>query len=462
MNYNIKHSLTDSVNSFVIECVLFIICAVAIGLSPNNNNYFAYVFVTFYIGSFLCIWYGNGRRLSPFILFYITIGLFLGGRFFGQLYFNDNELFELSWYSHISLSYTDKIELMYYLCGMLGVLSIGYIYIYSKHPTPIVTNTKTSKYKIEKVITIGFYILSPIVVYSRIQSYLQVASEGYVSLYLSNQVDEYSSGSSLFNILFIILLGLSFGFGNKKLQIKYICVYSFNALISILMGSRGSFGALLLYLIWIYSLYYKVSLKKIACLGCISLCILLLVFNLSIRAQSSSESSFQSSPLDLIATFISGQGISLMVFEASRQIPSYPALGYIQSIIPGSSYIWQMISGDRIQSYDNNLSNYMCYNLNPSLYNDGYGLGWSIMSDFYLFGGRNYIGYLILCLLFGLLIAKLEIRSTVSLWNRSLLFSITPAILTLPRASFNQFFTLIIYCLVFYFLLQILIRNRHT
>ena len=275
-------------------------------------------------------------------------------------------------------------------------------------------------------------------------------------------MEEFLSFSFLI-VLFLVFFGLAFGFGNKLSRTLYLSLFIFVGLMDVIMGARGGFGITLLVLIWIYSFYHKINWIKLSSILLVALFLLLYIFSLSIRQNDISDS--PTSLIDSLINFISGQGISLMVFEASRQIPDYPIVSYFQSIIPGSNAMYQFFSGETLQGYESGFSNWMCYHLNSVEYEQGFGLGWSVLSDFYLFGFRTYFGFSLVALFFGWLIAKLELDASKSGFALALLFSLMNGLLFLPRGPFSSFFTVIVYCLIVYFMItvfiQVLQRNQH-
>lgn len=457
VNRNLNIKLISS------SVLIWLIAVYIIYLLPNYDFTYAIFYCIFYCIVLAFAWHGNGRRLTPFILFLISIGLFLGGRFWGYILNPQDDIFSLRWYAKIYHNHSQKNDLMIYFTSFLFSILIGYLYGYTgKH-------IKYKEYKIpsyiqkniQRIVSFSIFLFIPLILINGINKLALVASQGYVALYLSNQTEDYSSGSGFITVLFFIFFGLAFGFCEKHTKIMYIALYLINSLFSIIMGSRGSFGVVLLILIWLYSLHHKVSIKKLMFMGATCLVILLSIFSLSIRSQNSIASATDVSLFDTVSTFVFGQGITLMVFEASRMIDQYPTLAYIQSIIPGSSFFYSIITGQVLRPEDVSLSSYMCYNLNSGLFSEGYGLGWSIMSDFFLFGGRTLIGFILLSLFWGFFIANIELKSHISKWYKSLLFTIVSPLLVLPRSGMNTFATMIIYCCIIYFMLMFIINLSH-
>lgn len=443
--------------------LLSILLLIGVSFIPDNDTIFSWYFFVSYAYGFLSVWKVAGSRLTPFHLFYLTCGLFLGGSFFGNLMGAQSSLFTLNWYYPIDLDLNESRELFRYLLLLIFGSCIGYIYTINFIDTERIKlngspmSTKFFK-RINIFLEVLFYIILPLIIIEDIQSFFNVLKEGYVSLYLSGQTDDYSSGSGIFGTVFLILFGLAMGFGYRKVRKKYLILFILNAVVSMVIGARGSFGATILLLFWIYSLKHRVSLKQLLLAAFSGVILIITLFSFSLRGQKSSQN--RDSGVEVIGEFIGGQGISLMVMETAKVPSEYPAIAYVQSFIPGSSFLYSRLTGERLASNENNLSKYMCSTVNPKIYNQGFGLGWSIMADFYLFGGRNRVGYTIWAIIFGIGIGWMERKSMTSPWIRSLLFTIITPLLMLPRASFNSFFTVIIYCSVAYVMIGIFCKLK--
>lgn len=451
------------------EILISIFSIVTIYQLPNQDIYFAYYFVSFFSISFLIIWRANGSRLSPIILFLLTVALFLGGKYIGYLLGAQSPLFSLYFFVNYEANYSDKVSITLYLTLFISLIIIGYISVLalSKKTIPLnsnfLNNNLTSSYgkRLALLVKKAFLPFSFFIIITSLLNLKKVFTEGYLSLFLSLQNEEYSTGvTGIISVLFMVFFGLAFGFCDKETQKKYLILFAIRSGFSIVMGSRGAFGTTLLILMWIYSLRRKISLKKLFMLALGAIIVLNFVFTFSIRSTDLGNDN-NLSLWDLLVHFVSGQGISLMVFDVSREVDSYPVLAYFQSIIPGSSFFYTIFTSNPVASIDNNFSSYLCYNLNPSMYKSGLGLGWTLMSDFYIFGCRNIIGFSLISVLFGLLLGFITVQSHYNHWYKSLLFTITIPLLFLPRGAINSFATVIIYCMVTYILILIWAQTKH-
>ena len=462
MSYSISHDPEVSGKMIINQAIFLALSCSCVSVCPDSDLLFSVIFINYYIFSLLFIWRGNGQRVSPYILFFMTMGLFLGGKFWGYLIDTDKDLFTLDWFAEIDLVYEKKQRLMYYLLSMMGLMNIGYLSRYSRADIDLDEPEvdETFEYRLHIVLRNAMFIIAPLVLIAVYLSFREVSNLGYTVLY-EQQDGEYSSFSGLANILMMIALGLVYGYNLNSLKKYYLGLYIIYSIFNILMGARGSFGAMLLFLLLIYSQSHKITGKKLLLFLGSAVFILIIVFSFSARAMEADLMRLgYDSTTDVLVEFISSQGISLMVFDASQLIDSYPALAYVQSIVPGSSFICHLLTGDTIDATDNNFANFMCYSLNPALYKLGFGLGWSIMSDLYLFGFKSFLGFAVLSLIFGGFIGYMEIDSSKSLSMRSIMFATTMALLMLPRSSMNSYITLIIYCVVVIAILKFFLKTE--
>ena len=388
------------------QIVLGILSICLINWLPNKDQLYSLVFICYYIISIIFIWYGSNKHITPFIIFILTFGLFIGGRFFASLFGYDEPIFELNFFAQYNLHQDGKIHLMKYITGFLMFSCIGYLisYIYYKDSPARTTAMDISLENINKVLTYCFFIISPFLIYNKISLLIETLAGGYLSLYMG-QTEEYAS-TALVNTIFLVLFGLTFSYGSKKNKRLYLLMYCINVLFSIAMGSRGGLGAFMLFILWMYSQKKYISLKKIILSCVIGGVGLVIISSFSIRMID--KDILSATPIDVTYEFLYGQGVTLMVFDISQSIKSYPILPYFQSLLPGIAVISSLITGNIYHAYDVNFSTYLCYQTNPVLFYNGNGLGWSLLSDLYLYGFRSFVGFCILAFGFGNALGFLE------------------------------------------------------
>ena len=436
-------------NLFIIEVMVGMIILVILPIHCFCDSIYAWVFVCFYLFSVYSIWIISDSKINPFILFFLTFGLFIGGRFFGKVLGYNAQIFELDFFITYTASPARKIELMILVIGFIWASVVGYICSCLYKPKKVLDfpTTITTNAAIANIVDKSFYFLAIVVVYSCLKNLSKVLSEGYVALYLKEQTEAYSGGNGMWGVLMLIFFGLAYGYGTRGIQKKYLLLYVIQSIFSIIMGQRGGFGTTLLILLWIYSFKHEISLKKMMICCVVGVLLILFAFSFSIRAAAQLGND-SLSDWEMLLSFISGQGITLMIFDASRLIEEYPILPYFNSLIPGVSSIYATLTGETLHSYDVTFPAYMGYCFNTSLFYKGFGLGWSVLSDIYLYANRYSLIFIFLSFVFGFIFSRIELYAISSRFYKSLLFTLAFPLMMLPRSGLNTFCTLLVYFFV--------------
>ena len=251
-------------NLFIIEVMVGMIILVILPIHCFCDSIYAWIFVCFYLFSVYSIWIISDSKINPFILFFLTFGLFIGGRFFGKVLGYNAQIFELDFFITYTASPARKIELMILVIGFIWASVVGYICSCLYKPKKVLDfpTTITTNAAIANIVDKSFYFLAIVVVYSCLKNLSKVLSEGYVALYLKEQTEAYSGGNGMWGVLMLIFFGLAYGYGTRGIQKKYLLLYVIQSIFSIIMGQRGGFGTTLLILLWIYSFKHEISLKK--------------------------------------------------------------------------------------------------------------------------------------------------------------------------------------------------------
>lgn len=429
----------------------------------NRDSIYSSIFCLYYLLTLYTIWVSGNKQIQPYLLFYLTFGLFIGGRFWANLMGYEGDIWKPTYFYSYGISQEHKINLLRQVIGFMCCSSIGYVlskkYIaINKLKIDISFSSKTI-HQINVTLKY-FYVFFAIYVLWTYSAKLILALEaGYLSLYIGKQTSEHATGASLIDALLNVSVGLAMGYGDSKNRCNYLFLLIMISLFMVVIGSRASLGVTLLLLLWIYAQYHKISLIKLflSCIGC--MCALLLVFSFSIR-QSAAGSQF-SNLWDLILIFLYDQGISLMVFDASQLIDSYPILAYYTRFFPGVGGIAGLFAGEAFYPQELSFGGYMCYVLNPSLYLAGQGLGWTLLSDIYLFSFRLLPVFFLLSICWGYLIGKLEYWAEHSRFFKSYIYISIVGLLMVPRASIAGIFPYIFYLLAYLFVMVFFIQLKN-
>lgn len=430
---------------FILSFTLMVI----ILLLSNNLNEdinFAILYTILYIVVLLCLWKAANNTLTPLILFYLSVGIFIGGRFIAILLGSENELFHPTFFKDYSVSIERKRDIFKYIIIFIGSICIGgFIGLKKRYSKIIDIKIKTNEIKfINEILNYGFYIFVTYIIYSCLQTMSEALNHGYLYLYVANQNGNYS-GSNIIKIILFIFFGLSFGYGNNNNKIKYLAIFILEAALQMIVGARGGFGIMVLIILWFISFKHHVSLYKILIIGIIGIISLIIIYSFSIRQK---DATFSFNGMNLLSNFFYSQGIQLMCFDGVRLVSDFPILPYIQSLFPGVTLFYSILSGELIPYYCADFSNYLSYTLNPEAYFNGMGLGWSTISDIYLYSNGNTILFFIIGSLVSYTIAAIGICSKKSKVLKYILFTIIYPLIRWPRAGINDIMPLVWYAII--------------
>ena len=465
MSYlNQKLGVMRPLNGLLTFCCFFFCLIIIPTLSfwDDEDRVYSLIFCSYYLLTLYTVWIVGNKQIQPYLLFYLTFGLFIGGRFWANLLGYERNVFEPTFFYSYIVNQDRKVALLQLVMGFMCCSSIGYVF--SKRRTAI------GQFKIDLVFSARmanrinlllrrlFLFITIYVLWSYSSKLMAALESGYLSLYLEKQSSEHGTGSSLLGALFTVSVGLAMGYGDYKNKRNYLILWVISSLFMVIIGSRASFGVTLLLLLWIYAQYHKVNLRKLFLLCVASMGVLLFVFSFSIR-QVESGGQF-SNVWELILMFLYDQGITLMVFDVSKLVDSYPILTYFTRFFPAVGGIASLLTGETYYPQDLSPSGYMCHLLNPVLYFGGQGLGWSILSELHLYSFGVLPLFFLLSLVWGYWVGRLEHWATYSRFFKSYIYIVMPGLLMLPRASVAAIFPYIFYLLVYLFVILFFTKHK--
>lgn len=450
-----------AINSLLINDITFAVITLVYLVILNNVSVFtsiqyAILFCIYFSFSLLYVWHIRG--MSPFFIF-LTLSniLFIGGRFWGILINPELELLGGTFFHTSYITQGHMNDTLQFVIIFIFLASCGYKVCKSQNSR--YANILSTRYNVkpDTFLKHFWWFVLVLSVYGQIQNFMYAFTQGsYLAMY-EGQTEDYTAGGSLGKILLYICFGLSMAYGSTHTQKRYLILFFIYSTINILIGGRGTLGAVLMFSIWYYSLSHKINILKLAFLGITSMLFLLWIFSFSIRQ---ADSTMDIGLIDTISYFLYSQGISLAVFDQSRDIVDYPTLAYIQSIVPGSSSIYSLLTGTALSPQDVSFSSYLSYSLNSSLFANGNGLGWTLLGDLYLFGGRSLVGFGLLSFIFGYICSHIESRASSSMFCKVLLFAIFMRFVLLPRAGLNTIIPFIAYVYVMHSIFKLLFISK--
>ncbi|MBQ8530944.1 MAG: oligosaccharide repeat unit polymerase [Parabacteroides sp.] len=394
-------------------------------------------------------------KLSPFFLFMVTFCmLFIGGRFWGILLGNKENLFL---FENIFTTYlvdiNNRVDLIMYILSFVFFSTFGFLFCNKKKKSEEF-NFEDEKY--DDFLSSCFYIFAIIVLlYSLNSVYKAFLGGGYLSLYLDNQGYKYT-GNNFFMTLNSIFFGIAMVYGKKRTKIKYFFLFLIEALLEILIGTRGQFGAILIFGIWMLSKNKNVNFTKILVLLGGAMFLLLFIFSFSIRAIDGGVE--YADFFEILPGFLFTQGGSMIIFDISRDF-NYPMIPYLNSVIPGVGRIYQFFTDTQLLPWDVSFATSFSYQVNSKMFLLGQGLGWTLLGDLYLYAGRIICFFLFFSFIFGYLCALLEKQAQTKAVFRIIQYTIFLPLMILPRSGLNTIIPLIIYTLFIYYIIAFLLRK---
>lgn len=149
-----------------------------------------------------------------------------------------------------------------------------------------------------------------------------------------------------------------------------------------------------------------------------------------------------------LAQFIYNQGTTLGVISFSIYgIEYYPLHTMMQSFIPMYFRFYSLFNPD-VPGYTAAMVTYITYTADSNLFNLGFGLGSSIISELFILSQKSLTIFSMLTLTIGFLLGRLEKKAMASSLYFVYLISIMPILLFSPRDGFNIVFTKCFYTFV--------------
>lgn len=450
-------------NNIISFLFLFFIWIVFNGLifldvTLNLSDYqWSCIFISIIVLIFILRYVNKINIVSLYSIFFLTTMFFIGGRFLAVFLGNITEpIFEINFFVYHRLNNHDASILFYWV--MLGFLSLELgLYINrlytSKHSSNQYENLYINNNKF--IIYFLFTLFAVSQIQQTFEAFQNVISGGYGALF-SAQGEKMSyefNISLLFSTLAYASSGIFLVQNNKRLRILFLILLGIISVSALVMGGRGGFVSFLLFLIW-YA--YDYGKKKASATKFFFTVILLMVF-LSTIVQFFSYRELENSGSTIyenITNFLYAQGITLMVFNESMKIEHYPINAYFQNFIAGFTFFYSKLVGP-VQSYEATLVAYTSYKLNSEEFFRGFGLGFSIFSEGYIYGLRNPILYSLFLAMFSNILNYLQTNINKNIYIKILTLTIAIKIFTLPRATFNDIVPLLYYTFAIFFIIRL-------
>lgn len=477
LKYNRKFS-----NCLLVTYLLLLVQFVII-ICPVSNEVVVidkYLSIICFIWSIISMLWCKINIFHPYILFMFSFGIFIESRVIldvlcEDIFFNQKTLFGYSGFFSINVSK----QLLEQITLSILFLNLGALYAFylNKENNKLRIEDTNTIYNIRRIGLFFFYsFLIPYIMYL-IDIFLYVTKNGYLSIYLldepiiSNPILKISDDICLFG-LFLYLSS----YPKNKLYKFVIIFYFITVFMKLGIGARGSFVASILTFLSYYGFRNRIKKKAVFCFIGIAMCIISLSqIVLEVRNDGFNSLSYEKIQSILsnnfLISFVYQQGATIevlgFIIEKKEEFanPYYYALGPLYNSFityPILKKIDPLKCNDK-QSVENANSSYriahkLSYLLDSNLYLSGQGVGSSIVSELYLFGGIFSISIFLFILMF-ILVYFTETKK-YSYTGCLVLFYVLPYIYMTPRGEIFGFIGVVIPRLVF-FLIMIQLYDRY-
>lgn len=393
-------------------------------------------------------------KVSFTSLFFLTVSsfsLFIGGRFIANIlgYDSGEGVFDLHWMASYVASEEIRNSTFLYVATFFCIFNLGYFIFRPKN------STRKYSPKINPLVSFMLLLVFGCIECTRlIGVFASAFSAGYASIY-SSQAGEYSAGAATLSILFYVAVSLAFVSGKTFLKLTALGLLFLTSALSLAAGVRGGFVASVLLFLWLYGRNHKISLKKLAISFLLIGACLAAALKFSARYSDDTGISMMQLPL----SFIYSQGVSLGVFSYTQTFDAFPTTAYIQSLLPGALFFIEIFSG-KVVLHDANFQNFISWSANPSRYASGNGLGWTLLSDFYVYSFGLFPLYIALAFFSGCAMRFLDSSSrSPGVWM-ALCVGLSLKLFMLPRSSISTVISFAFYFLILYSIARIFSKGR--
>lgn len=410
--------------------------------------FICYLLFTYSVRFFLKV-----RLFSAFSIFYISCILFFGGRILSHV-LGSEDIFRFDFFFYKDLNLLETNYLMYYVfIGFISLevgLLLSLVLFKENHKiiyTPVLEFR--SVYIVFSSVLYGIYTI-----FNAFQVVLISKNYGYESLYMS-QVGNYSTG--IFSSILTVFIGIFLSQNNEAAKKILLFSMFISTVLYLLAGKRAEILSFIFLMLWLYADYGRKALSKKAVFVGVGSVFFVIIFFYSF--------SFRSVSGDIegggfLANLLYELGGTLLIFEHSMTNEIiYPIIPYIQSFIPGTSLLAGLFL-DSLDAKDTMFSLSLSYQTSPDLFFNGFGLGWSFLSDAYVFGFKNILFYSLFIILFSILINFLQYSLSNNIYSKVILCTILMKLVFLPRDSISSIFPIMWYCILITYLFSFSLKAK--
>ncbi|MFH7766056.1 O-antigen polymerase [Acinetobacter sp. BSP-28] len=453
-NVFFNNKLIYSLFFITYNLICFIIYYLGLGEGYVDNIYLKlceFLYVINFILSFFLLRIYRIDLFSPQGLFLISFSIFTLGRVFLSLFDLYHNYYELIWGELFYFKSDD-----YFLSFLFWQISLSSFLYGSVLFSSLKTfNFSNRYYNVYKFINLFCILVLLLIFYPISFDLISIFFKyGYEGLY-TGQINYDFGYTRIASLLLPIMIASSVVLNNKKIIYISLFVLGLYILINLLVGQRALLFMWVLILLWLYSVIHGKTLPvfRIVLLGTV-----LIFFAQFLESFRGGRDDFlQDNPL-IKFIYVQSLTYTLPSIVINNFGTSWPILTYITMFIPiaGLSSILGLVNG----THNFSSGSFFAYSLNKNLFEEGYGLGWSIFLDLLILGNMNYFILSIFSFILGVFYCFLIEKAKNNIIYFYVLIASLPAFMFGPRSLLYSISSSIIYSLIVFFLFLFLFYKK--
>lgn len=356
-----------------------------------------------YLLAFYCVSFNNRNIVNLSSFFLLGFGVLILGRVWSKFILLDMDRFESIFCSEFYFHYCLNLDEISYMYAILNLTLISFSIGQGFYFPSRIRNHLTLFIKKKFLFLLLIYSCSIIVLFNSYDRISTAIHQGYMSLY-SSQAESYQTPFHLlFSSIYVSGLAMLFILKDKERKYDYhfrilVSIFIMNMLLSILTGSRASFVNAILLIIWLIYREKTLRFYHYTIIG-IFFPLLLGLLNLVASLGGARDFAPTLNIFDSISHTLYDQGGSIMVVNLAFKVEEINILAYLKTIIPGIQILYSYFGVTERYLFD--FASSLTYKENPTMYEQGFGIGWSMLSDIYLLSFKIELIYAAVFIVFG-------------------------------------------------------------
>lgn len=414
------------------------------------------------ISYFLCIRCSlDDNPIKLVFIYLVGFTLFICGRFIANV-FGVSDVFCIEFGFVYCLSDLEKIKSFL----LINCALIAFLFGFINNKTKRADNKNEIVLKYPNTLVLFFLsivgvFLGGISLYNSYKLILSAINNGYLSIF-SEQDGLYSTPLTLVAFTFFVaIMAIQYTY---KSRIKFslwffrvsVLLYIVIMISSVLQGSRSGFITGLLFGLWLYLDKKKLNFRLV--LVGIGIFFLIFIVN-DLASLSGARDAANDNGLAkfLLEDVLYNQGITMMVFNMGMLNDGYPILAYLKVLFPGIQIIYGWF--DTVYNYNLTFSSNLLYRLAPSVFAQGFGLGWSLLGEFYAFSFSFIPLFMLLNYGWGKLLFLISSRINYNQFFSGLFICFLTQIFMISRGSVSNLWALVIFYCIVYLLVTVRLKK---